>query len=250
MSSIRRLLFALPLVLGCSGGALRADLMFSTNFDGSTGHHVFAAGTDNTSGSSSLGVSWTTDPSVTGITGLTALSTGDSGTLGGFAVTQNGSAFYANADVVYLSRNMNLDTDRTTTRRGFSLQFTLNAPWTLNQLTVVAEHTTNTGTQNQAYTSDLYYQITGPTPLSGMQTVDYNTAGDWHTTVFSDLAGATLPSGTHTLTVYMSNMTGGGAYASYDGLSLEGVLVPEPGTLALGLLGAALLIGGTRHRRG
>ena len=81
---------------------------------------------------------------------MTAISTGDGGTSGGFAVTQGGTGTYATFDMVYMSRNLNQDTDRTTSLRGFSFDFTTDTPWTLDGITVVAEHTNNSGTQNQA----------------------------------------------------------------------------------------------------
>ena len=172
--------------------AAPADILLDTDFDGSTGHHVFAGNTDNVTGSSALSVNWTTDASVTSISGLTALST----TSGGFATLQGGTATYANPDVVYISRNLNLD-DRATNQRGFSFDFTTDTDWTLDSITVVAEHTNNQGNQNQAYASDLHYSLTGPATLSGIIAVDYTqSALPWLTTTFTDNAGATLGSGT------------------------------------------------------
>ena len=177
--------------------AAPALVLLETDFDGSTGHHVFSGNTDNSSGSSALAVNWTTAPDITSVSGLSAISTGDSGTVGGFAVTQNGAGVYANANSVYLSRNMNLDGNRATTRRGFSFSFTTVTASVLDQLTVVAEHTTNTGSQNQSYTSDLHYRLTdgGAVDLTGSVAVDYASGGQWHTLVFADASGSPLPAG-------------------------------------------------------
>jgi arylsulfatase A-like enzyme len=212
----------------CISPASPAHVLMESTFDGSTGYHVFAGNTDNTSGSSSLEVNWTTAPGVTDISGLTAISTGDSGTSGGFAVTQNGAGLYANANSVYLSRNMNLDSNRATTRRGFSVAFTTATARILDQVTVVAEHTTNTGSQNQSYSSDLHYRLAGggTVDVAGYVSVDYASGGQWHTLVFADHSGTPLPAGDYSLEVWMSNMTGGGAYAVFDGVSIDTIVGP------------------------
>ena len=134
-----------------------AIALFTSNFEGNTGAHVFSGDTDNTSGSSTLTINdWTTHTSLTSISGLTAIST----TSGGFAQTQGGSGAYANANTVYISRNHNLDTNP---QRGFSLSFTLNSPWLLDELTVLTRHTNNQGTQAQVGSTDLVINLSGGT---------------------------------------------------------------------------------------
>ncbi|WP_193213400.1 sulfatase-like hydrolase/transferase [Luteolibacter marinus] len=198
--------------------------LFSSDFDGNTGAHVFTKDTDNTSGSSTLGVTWNSHASVTGLTGLTAISTGDSGTLGGFARTQGGTGAFADGNNVFLSRNLNQDTNRTTSRRGFSLGFTLGDTWDLGTLTVLSGHTNNSATQDQSYSSDLVFTLSGgslASPVSSSVRENYGTGSTYHTVPF-DLAGTTLGPGSYTLSVYQTNMTEGGAYAIFDGITLEG----------------------------
>ncbi|MGA0845602.1 MAG: hypothetical protein ACO3RV_03610, partial [Luteolibacter sp.] len=71
-----------------------AAILFTSDFDGNTGATVLPGNTDNISGSSTVTINdWSTDPAVTAISGLTAISTSS----GGFAQLQNGSAKYADA---------------------------------------------------------------------------------------------------------------------------------------------------------
>jgi len=243
----------LPILLLASSlvGTAPAATLFSSDFDGNTGATVLAGNTDNTIGSSTVTITdWTLDPSVTAISDLTAITTNDGGTSsagGGFAQLQNGAATYANGDNLFLNPNHNTDASRADNYRGFSLSFTLDAPWDLATLTVLSAHTTNTGNQDQAFTSDLVFNLSGGTlgaPVGGSSPEDYAVGPDYHTVGF-DLTGTTLGAGSYTLEVYQANMPGGGAYASFDGISLESI--PEPSTVLLsGLAGLALL---ARRRR-
>jgi hypothetical protein len=226
-----------------------AATLFTSNFDANTGATVLAGNTDNVSGSSSVTITdWSTDASVTSISGLTAISTDDGGTTtaGGFAQLQGGSATYANPDVVYLSRNHNVDATRGDNYRGFSLSFTLSDSWGLSTLTVLSGHTNNAGNQDQAFTSDLVFNLTGGTlgsPLTGSSNEDYGSGSAYRSVAF-DLTGTTLGAGSYTLDVYQTNMPSGGAYATYDGITLEAI--PEPTAALLGSLG---LLGLLRRRR-
>lgn len=229
-----------------SAGMASAATLFTSGFDGNTGAHVFAANTDNTSGSSSVTITdWTTDAGVTTISGLTAVSTTDGGTStqGGFAQTQNGTAAFASGDTVYLSRNHNLAAPRTNAQLGYSFTFTTNTSFDLDELVVASTHTTNTGIQDQAFASDLVISLSGGTLGSAVtQTIneDYAAEDGYHDVTF-DLTGTTIGAGTYTLQVHQSNMPGGGAYASYNGITLTSV--PEPSSTALlGLGGLALIM--------
>ncbi|NWK55070.1 sulfatase-like hydrolase/transferase [Verrucomicrobiaceae bacterium N1E253] len=219
---MKLLAFFVSLLLPLEGHA--QTTIFSSDFDGNTGATVMAGNTDNTSGAPTLGVTWSKHASVGNLSNLTAISTGDSGTAGGFARLQNGSATYANANNIFLSRNHNLDSDRSTTKRGYSFTFTLTDSWDLATLTVLSGHTNNTGNSNQSYSSKLNLSISGGdliTPITANSIEDYGTAPAYHSVAFN-LSGHTLGAGTYTVEVYQSDMTSGGAYAIYDGITLSG----------------------------
>ena len=64
---------------------------------------------------------------------------------------------------------------------------------------------------------------------------------------FTGDAGTTLAAGDYSLSVWMSNMPGGGAYATFDGVTVAVTAIPEPATLAL--LAVGLLATLSRRRR-
>ena len=205
-------------------GVQAQTTIFTSDFNGNTGPSTLAGNTDNTSGSASATVTWTKHGTVSNLSDLTAISTGDSGTSGGFARLQNGSATYANANNLFLSRNHNLDSDRSTSKRGYSFTFTTSDSWDLNTLSVVSGHTNNTGNSDQSFPSKLNLTISGGTlgsPISTSITEDYATAPAYHSVDFN-LSGNTLGAGTYTVEIYQSDMTSGGAYAIYDGITLDG----------------------------
>ncbi|NWK55071.1 PEP-CTERM sorting domain-containing protein [Verrucomicrobiaceae bacterium N1E253] len=210
--------------------------LFSSDFDGNTGAHVFAGNTDNTSGSANVTITdWTQDSSVTSISGLTAIATGG----GGFAQLGGGTATYAGPNNIYLSRNHN----QGTADHGYSLTFTIDTSWAATNLNVLSGHTTNTGTQDQSYTSDLNFSISGGTlgaAVTGISTEDYSVAPAYHSVNF-DLTGTTLGAGTYTLQVFQNN-NASGSYAIYNGVTLEATAVPEPTSAALFGLGGISLI--------
>lgn len=212
----------LSLLFASALAAVAQTTVFTSDFNANTGAAVLAGNTDNTSGSASLGVTWTKHAAVSAVSGLTAISTGDSGTAGGFARLQGGSATYANANNVFISRNHNLDSNRATSKRGFSFTFTTGGSWDLGTLTVLSGHTNNSGNQDQDFSSKLNISISGGTlgsPVTASSTENYATAPAYHTVNFN-LAGNTLGPGTYTVEVWQSDMPGGGAYAMYDGITL------------------------------
>lgn len=223
-----------------------AATLFTSNFDANTGATVLAGNTDNVSGSSSVTITdWSTDASVTGISGLTAISTDNGTTVGGFAQLQNGAANYANANNIYLSRNHNQGT--APKNRGFSLTFTLGTPSILSTLTVLSAHTNNSGNQDQAFDSDLVFNLSGGTlgsAVTGSSSQTYLTDAIPYHTVDFDLTNTTLGAGTYSLEVYQTNFVGGGGYAAYNGITLTSI--PEPTVALLGSLG---LLGLLRRRR-
>jgi len=231
------------IVVMASASAARAEVLFSSNFDNNTGAEVFSGNTDNVLGSTTLGVNWdTVAPGITVSPTLTAIST----TSGGFAQTQNGAATYANPNVAYISRNLNLDTNP---QRGFSVSFSVaGQTWQLDELVVSARHTNNAGTQAQVESSDLVYSLTdgGTFNQTGSVNVTYTSTPGYTPTAFP-LTGLSLAPGNYTLSIYMTNLSAGGAYATYDGVSL--VAVPEPGMpIAMSLIAAASLAACRRRR--
>ncbi len=203
---------AVASMVGVSHAAL-----FTSGFDGNTGAHIFAGNTDNVTGSNTVSITdWTTDVSVTSISGLTAIHPAEGG---GFAQTQGGAGTYAGPSNIYLSRNHNLgDADH-----GYSLTFTIDTSWDLTTLTVLSGHSTNTGNQDQGFTSDLNFSLSGGTlgaAVTGLSPEDYGTAPAYHSVAF-DLTGTTIGAGTYTLQVYQNN-NGSGSYAIYDGITLDG----------------------------
>lgn len=221
-------------------GATHGATILTSGFDGNTGAYVFTGNTDNnTATSTSLTINdWTTDAAVSSISGLTAIST----TTGGFAQTQNGAGAYANNNTVFISRNnFGLDAN---TERGFSFQFTLDSAFDLTNLNVISGHTNNTGNQDQAFTSDLNFIISGGTlgsSISDFSTENYGTAPAYHSVNF-DLTGNTLGPGTYTISITQTNATGG-SYATFNGITLEGTAVPEPSSTALiGLAGLGFIL--------
>ncbi len=122
--------------------------------------------------------------------------------------------------------NCNLNVNQSTCQRGYSFTFTVNTNFNLTTLTVAARHTSNTGNLAQQYTSDLHYSISGgtlSTPLAGYATETYPlTPLTNYTVVPFSLGNATIGAGTYTVQVYMTNLVSGGAYATYQGITLAG----------------------------
>lgn len=202
-----------------------AKILLRSAFDANSGAAVLPGNADNQSGSATVEVTdWIKHPSVTSLSGLTAISTGNGGTQGGFARLQNGAAAYAGADNLFINRNHSLDLDRSTSKRGFSFTFTIRSEWTLGALTVQSGHTNASGNTDQSYGSELVCLLEGaklPDPITASSQEDYGQGSAYHAVAF-DLSGKVLPAGTYTLSIYQTRMTGSGAYAIYNGIALEG----------------------------
>lgn len=208
-------------------GGIAGRTLFSSRFDANTGATVLPLNADNTSGTDTLTITdWITAPQVSAISDLTALIEGDSGSAGGFAQLREGTAAFANANVAFINRNHNLDTDRTTSRRGFSFEFTIDSPVRAGILRVISGHTSASGIQNQDFSSELVMELSGgslASTLSQTLSVNYSSAlSSTYRPVTFDLTGTTLATGDYALSVYQTNMPGGGAYATFNGVSLVG----------------------------
>ncbi|GAA5494466.1 hypothetical protein Rhal01_00627 [Rubritalea halochordaticola] len=221
------------------GGMVHGATLFTSNFDGNdsatTGY------LKNSSGSSSVTVSWTNvNTAVSNISNISVVSPA-----GGFI--NQGSA-YSDGNNLYVNHNLNID-DRADAR-GYSFTFTLDSAFSLTNLQVISGHTNDTGSQNQAFASDLTFTLSGGSLGSDLTEtklqLDY-TGIDYITSDF-DLGNTVIDAGTYTITVFENNMGGGGAYAIYDGITLEGTAaIPEPSSTALvGLAGLGFIL---RRRR-
>jgi len=201
--------------------------LFTSAFYGTSGATVLSGNADNTSGTATLTIhDWTNNAAVTSISGLTVINlANNSPTNGGFAVLQNNTATYANTNCVFVNRNLNSDGfNLSSSQRGYSFTFTVNSAFDLTTLAVTARHTSNTGNLAQQYQSDLHYSISGGTlgtPLSGYLTVAYPLTAGYSNILFS-LGNAAIGAGTYTVQVYLCNLTSGGAYATYQGITLAG----------------------------
>jgi len=218
-----------------SAGIANAATIISSTFDGNTGAAALAGSADNTSGAgNTLNVTWTGDESASG-SALQSISPG-----GGFAIV-NGSPTYSNNNVAYINHNLNI-ADRANAR-GYSFTFTSTVDYNLTNLAIRAGHTNNSAASNQAFDSDLTITISGGV-FTNTSTIDYDTPTADIRDLSYDLTGTSLSAGvTYTVTATSANMPGGGAYMVYDGITLEGTVVPEPSSTALlGLGGLALIL--------
>ena len=193
-------------------GVADATVLFSSNFDG---HDVAVDPSyvkDNT-GAATASVTWTKDASVTAISQLTAVSGG-----GGFI---NQGTSHSDGDNLKVNYNLSNNTDQ-----GFSMTFTLDASADLSDLSVVAAHANGTGT-GQSYDSTLTYALSGGTLGSPVTDSSVETYASVFKTINFDLSGTTLGAGNYTLQVDMSNLSAGGAYAVFDGVTLSTVSAPN-----------------------
>ena len=90
---------------------------------------------------------------------------------------------------------------------------------------MVARHTSNTGNLAQQFQSDLRYSLCGGTlgaPLAGYAAITYPLSPTTYSNVLFNLGSVAIGAGTYTLQVYMTNLVSGGAYATYQGITLAG----------------------------
>ena len=228
VSFIRSLGCFIAVLFAISFSACADTTLFTSTFYGNSGATVLSGNADNTSGTASLTIhDWTNSAAVTSISGLTVINLANNNpTNGGFAVLQNGTATYANTNCVFVNRNLNSDgLNLSSCQRGYSFTFTVNSAFDLTTLTVTVRHTSNTGNLAQQYQSDLHYSISGGTlgaPLSGYAAVIYPLSPTTYTMVTNNLGGVLIGAGTYTVQVYTCNLTSGGAYATYQGITLAG----------------------------
>ncbi|WP_018969243.1 sulfatase-like hydrolase/transferase [Rubritalea marina] len=193
------------LVLG-GQGALATDLL-SSNFDGHDVAVNVPTYEKDVSGQGSATVTWVKDASISGMTPLAAITSG-----GGFV---NQGTSLSSGDNLKLNYNLSNGANQ-----GFSFNFTSSASWDLSSLVIEAAHLNGTG-GGQVYASDLNYSISGGTlvsPVTGSSEVTYS--NDYQSVSF-DLSGATIGAGTYTVQIFMNNLSTGGAYAAFDGVTLS-----------------------------
>jgi hypothetical protein len=171
------------------------------------------------SGTGASSVEWSTAPDVSVLDAgnLSSLNGYPFGVLGGQSTVNN------------LTVNNNLNTaGQTATQRGFSMTFSVGAGFYLSKLTVKAGHVSGTGAK-QVYVSTLNYRLVrisdSAVIATGNQSFDYAGAATFFDRVFT-LSGELEAGVSYRLEVGMNNLVSGGAFAIYDGLTLEGY--PEP----------------------
>ena len=207
-----------------TAGMVNAATLLTSNFDGNDA---------TTDPSKATGLTWTTDADVT------MNSSGDLTAYGA-----NFGVFGSNSNVNNITSATNLNTNRPT-ERGYSVDFTTTSAFDLTTLSIDSRHLNNTG-GTQVFSSDLYYTIEGINGTVGtisgfVDDISYVHGG--YTTTPITLTGESLAVGEYRVSVGMRDMIGGGAFAAFDGVTLEGTAVPEPtSTALLGLGGLALIM--------
>ncbi len=185
----------------------QANTLFTSNFDGHTGVPTTEYIRDS-SGSPIAGVSWVRNSSVISISDLTAITGG-----GGFI---NQGVAFSNGDNLKLNYNLSNGASQ-----GYSLTFTVGTSLSLRTLNIISAQTSGVGSAKNTV-HDIMYVLSGGTlgsAVTNATTVSY--AGvDWVNTDF-DLTGTTIGAGTYTLSVTANNLVGLGAYAAFDGITLE-----------------------------
>ncbi len=144
--------------------------------------------------------------------------------------------------MVYFNHDLSLTP--ATAGRGYKLSFTATEDFNLSTLSVLAGHADNGGFDEgfESRLTVLLYDVTdGENVWWSSRMNDYE--GEMYQQFDDfDLSGVQIESGkTYILRVILSHLSDGNAYASFDGITLNGSLVPAPGTLAiLGLAGLTL----------
>lgn len=202
---------------------------------------VLSSGFDSNtvSGTTASDIEWTTELGVTlnGGGDLTSLNGADFGVLGNISTADN------------LAVNLNMNSGDRTIQRGFSVGFNLSNPIQLSNLNVLTGQVNASG-GNQNFSSDVRFQIDavagGLTVVSG-EILQADFLPGEAILPFDFALSETLPAGDYILSVGQNNLTGGGAFAIFDGLTLEGDAVPEPGSALLAGLGLMTLLGCRRR---
>lgn len=126
----------------------------------------------------------------------------------------------------------------------------MTTSYELTSLEVISAHLDGLG-RDQNYTSDLNYSLERLSPTaaalaSASTNLNYESPiggvpqPTWITTTFTGtLPSITLTSGSYRLSIGMNNMPSGGAFASFDGITLSGNAIPEP-SVAMLVLGGPL----------
>jgi hypothetical protein len=197
-----------------SSAQARPVIVLSSDFAGNT-----VTGTPTGTGGN---ITWSTRPEVS------MLAAGNLVSLSGYNFRRRGNL----SDENNISVDRNLNTmGETENLRGFQVDFTVSAGFALERLTVQSGHVNNEGNK-QVNGSTLHYRILRTTDSSlvatGSTFVDYGPSGS---EVFREIVfplSGDLETGTdYRLEVGMNNLVGGGGFAIYDGITLEGW--PPPG---------------------
>lgn len=257
--TMKKFLFAVAFAAICSAGPAQADVILSSNFDGSTG----ASGNGLAGpGSSTVTVSYT-GLEATSASALTAVAPGDNG------FVFNAAQPNVNQDVVSISGNLNA-AGITADPRGFTLTFTPTADYDLGLVDVLAGHFNGNG-GFQGFLSDINFSISDSTgilfsasdildngedpenpvgPTNAPDVYDGFLADGFVPSAIAytfDATGTSLTSGTtYTIAIDQNNLQSGGSFAYFDGFTVNtvAVAIPEPGSFAL-----LSLLGGTAIAR-
>lgn len=187
---------------------------------------LFSSGFDanSISGTNATNMAWVT------ATNVAMLNSGNLTSLNGYNFARLGN--FSTSNNITISNNLNTS-NQTTNWRGFGVSFSPSAGFALGKLSVAAGHVNSSGS-NQSYVSTLNYRIVNladqSVVASGSRTNNYgaNTNDVFYNLDFT-LGGQELAAGaSYRLEVGMNNLASGGAFAIYDGLTLEAY--PEPGS--------------------
>lgn len=246
-----RLVFAFAIAALCSLGSAHGAVVLSSNFDSNTGSlSTGLAGP----GSTALTVTYTGLEALTA-SGLTAVAPGTNGFV--HSTTQPN----VNQNVVSISGNLNAG-GLAADPRGFTLTFTPSTTYNLGLVDVIAGHFNGNGGL-QGFLSDINFSLSDPSGILFTATDIVDNGEDPAAPVDAydgffanglvppaiaytfDATGTTLNAGTtYTIAINQNNLQGGGAFAYFNGFTVNGeavVAIPEPSTYAiLGLAGAAI----------
>lgn len=179
-------------------------VMMETDFDGAT-----AAGTQLS------GVTWTQDASMSS-------SVSPSGTVTSLETHSLRNDLSQWANNVAVDYNLNTDSS---VQRGIISTFSVSgAPVELSEIVVGHTHTNSSG-GFQVYSSDMTVTLTDTSDGSTLwtDTTNYSYSSQWKTSTYDVGAVQLQPGKTYTVSLSMNNLSGGGAYASWNQVKLMGV---------------------------